>query len=108
MIRGITGKGAGKGPYIAFHDGFRGTGNWGGFMPGADRLVLDSHPYLCFVDQDVSPLSEQTDRPCQAWAQSFNDSLDAYGVTVAGEWAMSFNDCEWLPFVSTSIREPLA
>lgn len=73
--------------------GFKGTGNWAGYMKGADRLILDSHPYLCFIDQDTSPLSEQVDRPCQTWGKAFNTSLDAYGITIAGEWALSFNDC---------------
>lgn len=68
-------------------------------MSGADRLVLDSHPYLCFVDQDISPLSAQVNRPCQAWGASFNNSLSGFGVTVAGEWALSFNDCKPLCFV---------
>ena len=76
--------------------GFQGTGSWAGYMSGADRLVLDSHPYLCFVDQDTSPLSEQVARPCTAWAKAFNTSMDAYGITVAGEWSLSFNDCAFL------------
>jgi len=73
--------------------GFQGIGEWAGYMSGADRMILDSHPYLCFTDQDPSPLSEQVDKPCKAWAKAFNTSLDAYGVTVAGEWSLSFNDC---------------
>lgn len=105
MIRGITGKGAGNGPYMAFHDGFQGVSHWGGFMAGADRLVLDSHPYLCFVDQDTDPLSAQTQKPCGAWGAGFNNSLDTYGVTIAGEWAMSFNDCgKWLNGVGLGTR----
>ena len=62
-------------------------------MRGADRLVLDSHPYFCFGPQDTSPLSEQVDRPCAAWAETYNTSMNAYGITVAGEWSLSFNDC---------------
>lgn len=48
MMRGITGTGQGKGPAIAIHDGFAGVSNWGGFMTGADRMVLDTHPYFAF------------------------------------------------------------
>ena len=48
MIRGITGVGEGKGPYIVIHDGFQGLDVWPGFMTGADRLALDMHPYLAF------------------------------------------------------------
>ncbi|KAF8322656.1 glycoside hydrolase [Clavulina sp. PMI_390] len=103
-IRNVTGVGAGKGPYIAFHDGFQGTAAWAGYMEGADRLALDSHPYLCFTDQDTDPLSAQTKRPC-AWGGSFNNSQSAYGVTVAGEWALSFNDCGlWLNGIGLGSR----
>lgn len=105
MIRNITGNGAGKGPYISFHDGFQGTSHWAGYMPGADRLILDSHPYLCFVDQDTDPLSAQLKKPCGAWGQSFNGSLSNFGITIAGEWALSFNDCgKWLNGVGTGSR----
>lgn len=105
MIRNITGVGAGHGPYIAFHDGFQGTSSWAGYMRGADRLVLDSHPYLCFVDQDTSPITAQTKKPCNAWGASFNSSLENYGVTVAGEWALSFTDCgKWLNGVGMGTR----
>jgi glucan 1,3-beta-glucosidase len=54
MIRGITGIGAGRGPMIVFADGFAlqatsmEEGGWLGFMAGADRIQLDTHPYLCF------------------------------------------------------------
>lgn len=47
MIRGITGYGAGNGPYIAIHDGFN-LGQWANFLPGSDRIILDTHPYLAF------------------------------------------------------------
>lgn len=43
-----SGLGAGKGPYIAYHDGFRGASEFSGFLKGADRLVLDMHPYMAF------------------------------------------------------------
>ena len=42
MIRSITGKGAGNGPYIAIADGFEGVGStspW--ILNGADRVMLD-------------------------------------------------------------------
>lgn len=65
-------------------------------MKGADRLALDSHPYLCFVDQDTRPLAQQVNKPCSAWGSAFNSSLGEFGVTVAGEWALSFNDCAYL------------
>lgn len=54
MVRGISGIGEGNGPFITFHDGFVAQatnisqGSWDGFLPGADRMALDQHPYLCF------------------------------------------------------------
>jgi glucan 1,3-beta-glucosidase len=49
MIRSnITGYGAGNGPYIAIHDGFLGLGGWADYLPGSDRLVMDTHPYFAF------------------------------------------------------------
>lgn len=55
MIRGgITGLGEGNGPIITFHDGFTtqaanvSSGGFNGFLGGADRIAMDSHPYLCF------------------------------------------------------------
>lgn len=44
-IRGVTGIGTGKGPYIVIHEGFAGIEAWKTFLSGADRLVLDQHPY---------------------------------------------------------------
>jgi glucan 1,3-beta-glucosidase len=46
MIRSITGVGEGKGPMLSVHDGFIGIKQWYDFMPGADRLSLDQHPYM--------------------------------------------------------------
>ena len=57
MIRGITGYGAGNGPYIAIHDGFTGLAPWADFLPGSDRFALDMHPYLAFNgDSNTSPI----------------------------------------------------
>ena len=93
MLRNITGYGAGHGAYVSIHDGFLGPGAWSGYMRGADRLILDSHPYFCFVQPDPTPLAQQADKPCKAWAQSFNQSIVNFGVTIAGEWSLGFNDC---------------
>jgi hypothetical protein len=54
IIRGITGYGAGNGPYIAIHDGFTGLTQWADFLPGSDRIALDSHPYLAFSGQSTA------------------------------------------------------
>ena len=46
IIRSITGIGQGKGPLLSVHDSFVPVSNWYNFIPGADRLALDTHPYL--------------------------------------------------------------
>jgi glucan 1,3-beta-glucosidase len=55
MIREITGKGDGNGPFISIHDGFQGVATWAGFLPNSDRIALDYHPYFAF---DGSPNSD--------------------------------------------------
>ncbi|KAF7298343.1 Glycoside hydrolase family 5 protein [Mycena kentingensis (nom. inval.)] len=102
MIRGITG--IGKGPYISFHDGFGGVSKWAGFMEGADRVVLDTHPYWSFSGSpNREPIATGTDadsaggdwpsRTCDNWGGSLNSSRSNFGITVAGEWSSGFNDC---------------
>lgn len=94
MIRSITGTGTGKGPIIALHDAFSGNlSNWAGVLSGADRMVLDSHPYLAFTDTNDDPWSEQIGKPCTQWATMFNTSGTAFGPTFAGEWSVGINDC---------------
>ncbi|QRW04085.1 Cellulase (glycosyl hydrolase family 5 protein) [Ceratobasidium sp. AG-Ba] len=65
MMRNITGYG--KGPFISIHDGFQPLEQWVNFLPGSDRIALDSHPYFA--------------------------TLDDYGFAAAGEWSLAFNDC---------------
>ncbi|KAJ7834878.1 hypothetical protein B0H14DRAFT_3461729 [Mycena olivaceomarginata] len=36
----------GSGPFISIHDGFQAPASWAGFLPGSDRIILDTHPYL--------------------------------------------------------------
>ena len=43
-----SGLGAGKGPYLAYHDGFQGAKEFSGFLKGGDRFVLDVHTYMAF------------------------------------------------------------
>ncbi|KII95444.1 glycoside hydrolase family 5 protein [Plicaturopsis crispa FD-325 SS-3] len=104
MIRGITGIGEGHGPYISIHDGFMGTGSWANFLPGSDRIVLDTHPYFAFDGQpnnapivadegDGSPGGVWPKQACNAWGPGQNTSKAAFGVTVAGEFSNGYNDC---------------
>ena len=86
MIRGITGIGAGNGPYISIHDGFRGLEEWAGFLTGADRLTIDIHPYFAFDGQpNTNPIDTGTgpgaggtwpQTACNAWAANMNTRFD--------------------------------
>ncbi|QRW18432.1 Cellulase (glycosyl hydrolase family 5 protein) [Rhizoctonia solani] len=92
MMRNITG--LGKGPFISVHDGFQPLERWVDFMPGSDRVALDSHPYFAFSETlDSSPLAQQVTRPCSRWGARFNGTMDTYGFAAAGEWSLAFNDC---------------
>ncbi|EJF57265.1 glycoside hydrolase [Dichomitus squalens LYAD-421 SS1] len=106
MVREITGVGAGNGPMITIHDGFTEPANWAGFLPGADRLALDTHPYFAFdgqqnrepvnitADGDSTQLGGQWPlQACNSWGKSLNDSRSAFGVTMAGEFSNAINDC---------------
>ncbi|KAG6849606.1 hypothetical protein H0H93_006963 [Arthromyces matolae] len=103
IIRGITGFGEGNGPYIAIHDGFQPLDTWAGFLSGSDRVILDTHPYVAFDGGSAtSPIDTGTGSDaggtwpttaCNRWAANVNTSRSAFGVTVAGEFSSSFNDC---------------
>ncbi|EKM81294.1 hypothetical protein AGABI1DRAFT_72198 [Agaricus bisporus var. burnettii JB137-S8] len=103
MMRGITGKGAGNGPYMSIHDGFRGISSWSGFLEGSDRIALDTHPYFAFSGQPATePIATGTGvnaggkwptQACNSWAQQMNTSRTGFGVSYAGEFSNGFNDC---------------
>ncbi|KAJ7071561.1 glycoside hydrolase [Mycena amicta] len=106
MVRGITGMGAGKGPYISLHDGFVGLESWAGFMPGSDRVILDTHPYFSFSgNPNNAPIATSENaldaaaggvwpsQACSGWGGGMNTSRAAFGITIAGEFSNGFNDC---------------
>ncbi|EIN07519.1 glycoside hydrolase family 5 protein [Punctularia strigosozonata HHB-11173 SS5] len=104
-VRGATNNEVGKGPLVSYHDGFLGLTKWAGFLPGADRIALDYHPYLCFGGQPTTPMSAQTTRPCDAWGAQMNTSMDAFGMTGAGEWSNAVTDCgKWVNGVNLGTR----
>ncbi|GJJ08422.1 hypothetical protein Clacol_002638 [Clathrus columnatus] len=93
-IRNITGVGEGNGPYLAMHDGFLGVGEWANFLPQADRLILDTHPYFAFDGSpNTQPLVDYATMPCTGWADSLNNSRVSFGITIAGEFSNAVNDC---------------
>ncbi|KAI0359285.1 glycoside hydrolase [Trametes cingulata] len=107
MVRGVTGTGAGNGPMIAFHDGFSGPGGWANFLPGADRVALDTHPYFAFNGKaNRDPVNVTADGgdgqemggqwpllACNSWGAMMNNSRANFGVTFAGEFSNAINDC---------------
>lgn len=92
-VRLASGTGTGNGPMVSFHDGFAGATQWAGFLPGADRIALDLHPYLCFGTQTSSPMSSLVNTPCTSWGSGINQSMSAFGLTAAGEFSNAINDC---------------
>ncbi|KAG6334871.1 hypothetical protein ID866_4212 [Astraeus odoratus] len=104
-VRTASGIGEGQGPFISLHDGFLGLTEWAGFLPNADRVALDQHPYLCFTTQSDAAMSTYAQTPCNAWAQSFNTSMSAFGLTGAGEWSNAVTDCGlWVNGVGLGTR----
>ncbi|TFK19431.1 glycoside hydrolase [Coprinopsis marcescibilis] len=103
IIRNVGGYGAGNGPYVSFHDGFFGPVPWADFMRGADRVVMDLHPYVAFSGgPNTDPIATGTGDSaggiwpglaCQRWDGLSSDSRNGFGITVAGEWSNGFNDC---------------
>lgn len=97
IIRDATGHGAGNGPFVVVHDGFVGVERWIDFMPGADRMVMDQHPYKAFSPGGWSnPWSTQLSDVC-GWGRPTARSNAGFGLTVGGEWSLAVNDCgKWL------------
>jgi hypothetical protein len=101
MIRSITGKGEGKGPFISIHDGFHNDA-WSGFLSGSDRIALDTHPYLAFsggattepinVGTGINAGGSWPGRAC-GWSSLITNNQQSFGVSIAGEFSNGFNDC---------------
>jgi len=92
-VRTASGIGAGNGPFISYHDAFVGIAGWAGFLPGADRIAIDTHPYLCFGPQNNNPMTTWAQQPCANWAAEFNKSMTQFGFSMAGEWSLAVTDC---------------
>ncbi|KAG9033592.1 hypothetical protein FS837_002421 [Tulasnella sp. UAMH 9824] len=94
-----------RGPWIAVHDAFRGLSAYNDFLPGHDRIALDTHPYLMFGAPDRSPLASQVNKPCTQWASGVNSSWNNFGFTLAGEFSLGVNDCgRWINGVGQGTR----
>jgi hypothetical protein len=105
IVRKASGIGAGNGPIVSFHDAFLAQSQWSGFLPGADRIALDDHPYLCFNTQSAAPISSYATTPCTSWAAGVNASMSGFGLTQAGEFSNAVTDCGlWVNGVNQGIR----
>ncbi|KAF9555816.1 glycoside hydrolase family 5 protein [Agrocybe pediades] len=103
MIRNITGRGEGNGPYIAIGDGFQPHAVWTNFLQGSDRIILDEHQYFSFGGPQPAPIAVPNaqgmsggDWPltaCNAWGPDANTTRKNFGPVIAGEFAASPNDC---------------
>ncbi|KZP01260.1 glycoside hydrolase family 5 protein [Calocera viscosa TUFC12733] len=94
MMRNISGYGEGNGPFISIHDGFAGMQAWYGYLTGSDRIALDTHPYFAFNSPaSVAQPSSFVASPCSGWGQELNASMQQFGFSMAGEWAVATNDC---------------
>ncbi|KAI0079030.1 glycoside hydrolase [Panus rudis PR-1116 ss-1] len=89
MLREITG--IGSGAYMVIHDGFQGLGPWKDFLPGSDRIVLDTHPYIAFGGGLNQPLDYWPTAACRAF--QVNQSNVDFGITITGEFSAAINDC---------------
>ncbi|KAJ7581427.1 exo-beta-1,3-glucanase [Mycena floridula] len=97
VVRNASGIGAGNGPFISIHDGFFSRDSWNGVLGNADRVAIDTHPYLGFQDQSTRQMADYANVPCTTWGAAVNASMGGFGLTTAGEWSNGVNDCGlWL------------
>lgn len=75
------------------HNGFFDLSKWSDFLVNSDRITIDSHPYLCFGGQSSAPMSTYANTPCSTWGASFNNSMQNFGLTNAGEFSNAVTDC---------------
>ncbi|KAJ7639881.1 hypothetical protein B0H17DRAFT_1149170 [Mycena rosella] len=119
MIRGITGLGAGNGPFISVHDGFDSVASWAGLLPGSDRIILDKHPYFAFDQQPTDAPIATSDDPasaggvwpkqaCSAWGPPINTSRcrpDFYDSSF-GDRGMDPGSCLAVPSGAVESNRP--
>ena len=104
-VREVSGIGEGNGPWVVLHEGFLGLSEWAGVYPNADRMALDIHQYICFDQQSTDPYSARLTVPCSTWAVPQNTSMQAFGLTITGEFSNAINDCGlWVNGVNQGAR----
>jgi glucan 1,3-beta-glucosidase len=93
IIRTAGGSGQGNGPVISIYEAYFTLAEWVGYLPGADRLALDGHPYLVFQTLTAGNPADFVSTPCNNWSAMYGASSSAFGITTAGEWSFAINDC---------------
>ncbi|TFL03517.1 glycoside hydrolase superfamily [Pterulicium gracile] len=93
IMREVGGIGAGNGPIISYHDAFLPRSTFNEWLPNADRISLDNHPYLCFNEQSSAPYSTYINTPCTAWSDNYQSVHNNFGLIVAGEFSNAITDC---------------
>lgn len=79
---------------VAFHDAFQGVTSWNDFGAGMSNLLLDTHHYQIFVNDQVSQdLNSHIRTACD-----FGNQMASTGKpTISGEWTGGITDCaKWL------------
>jgi aryl-phospho-beta-D-glucosidase BglC (GH1 family) len=105
VLRNAGGVGNGNGPFMSIHEAYWGLEEWVGFLSGADRIALDTHPYLIFEVLTNTPVDQFAAEACNSWASMFTASSASFGLTAAGEWSFAVNDCgEYLNGVGEGTR----
>ncbi len=68
-------------------------------------MSLDSHPYICFGGQSDAAMGTYRTTPCGNWGAAVNTSMEAFGLTTAGEFSNAVTDCGlWLNGVNLGTR----
>jgi glucan 1,3-beta-glucosidase len=83
-----------SGVAVAFHDAFQGVTAWNDWGAGMGNLLLDTHHYQIFVNDQVSQgIDSHIKTAC-----AFGNQMASTGKpTIAGEWTGGITDCaKWL------------
>lgn len=48
---------------------------------------------MCFGTQPTTPIADNVNGACSAWGAQMNTSMDAFGMTAAGEFSLAVTDC---------------
>ncbi|EAU89575.2 exo-beta-1,3-glucanase [Coprinopsis cinerea okayama7 len=93
------------GPYIAVSGSLLPIDVWNEtpVLPGADRVILDVHPFIAFEGINTSSIVNMAvdgerggiwpKMVCDMWGPAFNQSRRFNGITIGGQFSAATNDC---------------